>query len=137
MTIELLNASRNAPTGRGDDRTLTIIKSNWRIEMNEYLKSFEFNSMLALFVYWIPLAICLSVYFFRTIKIYKQDLSQCTRERYDPELTIGLIVWYLLISIIPAVNLFALVFEKKYLNIVSNISFQGYVVFFFEKQKFY
>jgi hypothetical protein len=79
--------------------------------MREYITSYEFVSMLALFTYWIPLAICLSVYFFRTIKLYRLDLSNCNDKFYTPTLTIGLIVWMFLLAITPAINLFALVFD--------------------------
>lgn len=80
--------------------------------MIEYVKSFEFTSMLALFVYWVPLFICAVVYFFRTIKLYKADLKN--REKlnfYTPTLTVGLIVWFITCTITPCINLFALVFD--------------------------
>lgn len=83
--------------------------------MFEGLKSavtgYEFISMLALFTYWIPLIICLTVYFFRFIGAYKEDLKLCTKEYYTPKLTLGVIVWYVVISVIPCINLFALVFD--------------------------
>jgi len=79
--------------------------------MIDYFKSYEFISMLALFTYWIPASVCLSVYFFRSIKLYKSDLKKCNDEHYRPDLTIGLLVWMLICSVIPAVNLLALVFD--------------------------
>ena len=79
--------------------------------MFEYLTSFEFLSALALFIYWIPAAICLSVYFLRCVSLYQKDLSKCEEKHYSPELTVGLIVWLLICAITPAVNLFALVFD--------------------------
>jgi hypothetical protein len=77
----------------------------------DYLRSFEFTSMLALYVYWVPLTVCLVVYFFRTIARYKLDLKRCEEKHYSPELTIGRIVWYVVLTITPSVNLFALVFD--------------------------
>lgn len=80
--------------------------------MIEYVKSFEFTSMLALYVYWVPLFICAVVYFFRTIKLYKSDLTKRQESRfYIPTLTVGLIVWFILLTITPCANLFALVFD--------------------------
>lgn len=94
--------------------------------MFEYIKSYEFMSMLALFTYWMPAAICLAVYFFRFISLYKKDLKNCENEYYNPSLTIGLIVWLLICAITPAVNLLALVFDCassvfKWLGTVLNI----------------
>ena len=74
------------------------------------LTSFEFSSMFALFVYWIPLSICLTVYFFLAIYAYKYDLEKCTEKFCCPTLTIGIIVAGILVSITPCVNLLALVF---------------------------
>jgi hypothetical protein len=79
--------------------------------MIDYVTSFEFMSMLALFVYWIPLAICVPVYLFRIIGLYKSDLDKSSNDHYRPELTVGLIVWWVICAITPAVNLFALVFD--------------------------
>ena len=79
--------------------------------VKSYAVSYEFMSMLALFTYWVPLFICLTVYLFRLIGMYKEDLSKCEKEFYTPQLTLGLIVWSVSVSIIPAINLFALVFD--------------------------
>jgi len=76
-----------------------------------YFSSYEFISMLDLFTYWIPAIICLSVYVFRFVEMYKKDLSKCNDKHYTPSLTLGVIVWYLSISVIPAINLFAMVFD--------------------------
>jgi len=79
--------------------------------VKNYAMSYEFMSMLALFTYWVPLFICLAVYLLRFVGMYKSDLDKCKDEFYRPELTIGVIVWFISVSIIPAINLFALVFD--------------------------
>ncbi len=79
--------------------------------VKNYAMSYEFISMIALFTYWIPLAICSFVYFFRFIQAYKDDLANCEEEFYQPTLTIGAIVWYISITIIPGINIFATVFD--------------------------
>jgi hypothetical protein len=80
--------------------------------MIEYIKSFEFTSTLALMVYWIPLAICAIVYFFRVIRLYKIDLEKRHHSTfYIPTLTVGLIVQFIVCTITPCVNLLALVFD--------------------------
>lgn len=88
--------------------TLNVNKDNM---MFEYIKSFEFTSTLALLVYWIPLFICAGVYFFRTISLYKTDLKKSDEMYYNPTLTIGLIVWFIVLTLTPCVNLLALVFD--------------------------
>jgi hypothetical protein len=79
--------------------------------MIDYVTSFQFMSMLALFVYWIPLAVCMPVYLFRAIGMYKSDLGKPGDDHYKPGLTVGLIVWWAICSVTPAINLFALVFD--------------------------
>ena len=79
--------------------------------MLEYLKSFEFASILALYIYWIPTAICTCVYFLRSVGLYQQDLQKCQEKFYTPQLTVGLITWFVILSITPCVNLLAVVFD--------------------------
>ena len=79
--------------------------------MIDYVKSYEFMSMLALFTYWIPALVCTVVYIFRFVRLYKLDLSKCEEKFYSPQLTVGLIVWLAICALTPAINLFALVFD--------------------------
>lgn len=79
--------------------------------MIDYLTSFDFTSALAIFLYWIPALICLSVYSVRAVRYYKDDLTKCTDDYYRPNLTVGRLVWWILCSITPGANLFALVFD--------------------------
>lgn len=79
--------------------------------MIDFITSFEFTSFLALLVYWTPLAICLAVYLLRTVHLYHNDLEKCQQKYYAPELTVGLIIWMIFLSVTPLVNVFALVFD--------------------------
>ena len=79
--------------------------------MLDFLKSFEFMSGLGVFTYWIPLLICTCVYFFRAIWLYKSDLSRCNENHYTPKLTVGLIIWFIILSVTPCINMFAMVFD--------------------------
>ena len=79
--------------------------------MIEYITSFEFTSMLALIIYWIPLLICATVYLTRTLLLYKADLKKCQDKFYTPTLTVGLIVWRVILTVTPCVNLLATVFD--------------------------
>ena len=94
--------------------------------MIDYIMSYEFVSFLALFTYWIPALICLSVYLFQCIYEYRQDLEKSSKDHYHPTLTVGIIFWRIILSITPAVNLIAMVFDTassvfKWLGSVLNI----------------
>lgn len=94
--------------------------------MIDYLTSFEFMSFLAIFVYWVPALVCLTVYLFRSLRLYRLDLEKCTEKFYSPSLTIGLIVWMVICAVTPGINLFTLVFDCassvfKWLGSVLNI----------------
>lgn len=79
--------------------------------MLDWIKNYQFNNTLALYTYWIPLGVCVTVYIFRFVERYRDDLKK-SEETYDvPTLTIGVIVGHLLLAITPAVNLFAMVFD--------------------------
>lgn len=80
--------------------------------MIDYVTSFEFTSTIALLVYWLPTAICLGVYFFKMIGMYRADIQKRDEGKYySPRLTIGWIVWHVIASVTPAANLIALVFD--------------------------
>lgn len=79
--------------------------------MIEYVTSFEFTSFLAVFVYWIPALVCATVYLFRGINAYRTDLQNCTERFYHPKLTVGMIIWHLIVVVTPCINLLAMVFD--------------------------
>jgi len=81
--------------------------------MIDYITSFEFNSQLALFIYWIPLAICAAVYPFRFVKMYKEDLTKSTEKFYEPSLTIGHIVAVTIGAVCPVINLVMAIFDAS------------------------
>lgn len=79
--------------------------------MIEWIKNYQFNGTLALFTYWVPLAVCLIVYAFRFVESYRDDVKNSTESYYRPTLTIGAILGHILLAVVPAVNLFAMVFD--------------------------
>lgn len=79
--------------------------------MIEWVKTYQFNGTLALFTYWVPLAVCLIVYAFRAVEAYRHDLEASVEKYYVPTLTIGSILGHVLLAVVPAVNLFAMVFD--------------------------
>lgn len=79
--------------------------------MIEWIKNYQFNGTLALYTYWIPLTVCLVVYAFRFVSTYRSDVKDCAKDHYHPSLTIGAILGHLMLAVVPAVNLFAMVFD--------------------------
>lgn len=61
----------------------------------------------------LPAALCLVGYFFRTIRKVKEDKTR--REEYDewyvPQETVGTILGRIIVSLIPTVNIMALVLD--------------------------
>ncbi len=79
--------------------------------IKEWVTSYQFVSLLALYTYWIPLSVCSVVYVMRCAAGYRADVKASSEKYYSPKLTVGYIVWHILISVIPGVNIFAMVFD--------------------------
>jgi hypothetical protein len=79
--------------------------------MIDWIKNYQFNGTLALYTYWVPLAVCLIVYAFRFVSAYREDVKKSSEPYYSPTLTIGAILGHILLAVTPAVNLFAMVFD--------------------------
>lgn len=79
--------------------------------IKEWLTSYQFASLLALYTYWIPLAVCSAVYVMRCAAYYRADVKASSEKYYSPKLTIGYIVWHIIITTLPAINIFAMVFD--------------------------
>ncbi|GAB3744980.1 hypothetical protein [Lysobacter olei] len=76
------------------------------------------NSWLALALYWMPLALCAYGYLVRSISMYRADLAdraEAARKPtvgfYYPKITIGTLVGYAFVSVVPVANLFAAIFD--------------------------
>ncbi len=79
--------------------------------MINWILNYQFNGTLALFTYWVPLAVCLIVYAFRFVRCYREDVQASKDKYYHPKVTIGAILGHILLAVVPAVNLFAMVFD--------------------------
>ena len=77
----------------------------------ELLKILSINNVIAIYTYWIPLVVCLVVYLFRFLELYRTDLEESKKEYYYPKLTVGYILGHIFLAIAPIINLFALVFD--------------------------
>ncbi len=84
--------------------------------MIDYVLSFQFNSLLGLLLYWVPLVLCLIGYTARTWNDYKHEIvrrEQCVKDRYSyfPNLTVGVVLSRIFSSVVPGFNIMALVFS--------------------------
>jgi hypothetical protein len=78
--------------------------------IKEWLTSYPFT-LLALYTYWIPLAVCSVVYVVRCARLYRADVKASKEEYYVPRLTVGYILCHVIITILPGVNIFAMVLD--------------------------
>ena len=76
------------------------------------------NGWIAMLLYWLPLALCAYGYFIRGIQKYRAELqkreqaeSKDPPDYYNPELTIGTLIGYALLIVLPIANLFAATFD--------------------------
>ncbi len=75
------------------------------------------NSLLALFLYWLPMVVCLIGYAIRIINDTAGDRKKrgaaeaSDKGFYVPSVTVGTLVACTLLSIIPIVNLWSAIFD--------------------------
>ena len=76
----------------------------------------EWNSWMALFLYWMPLALCAYGYTVEFVQKYRKELRDRAKAEadskayYSPELTLGWIVGHAVLTVMPVVNVFMAVF---------------------------
>jgi hypothetical protein len=75
----------------------------------------EWNSWIALLLYWLPLSLCAWGYTVRTVVKIRKDRERRagndTHRYYIPDITVGTLVGYLVLTVTPVANLFASIFD--------------------------
>lgn len=79
--------------------------------IKEWVTSYQFASLIALYTYWIPLVVCSVVYVIECGALYRADVKASAEKFYTPKLTVGYIVWRVINTTLPAINIFAMVFD--------------------------
>lgn len=80
--------------------------------MLEQLRSFDFTGLMGLSLYWVPFVLCSVSYFLKTHKEYREELrARDSSGHYYPKLTVGTIVGRAFCTVVPLINLLALVFD--------------------------
>lgn len=87
---------------------------NWIIE-----KLPAWNSWIALLLYWLPLALCAYGYTVRSFQRIAKDRQRredaLTHKHsyscYLPDITVGTLIGYVILSVAPVANLFAAIFD--------------------------
>lgn len=76
--------------------------------MIDWILGFRFNGLLGICLYWVPLALCAYGYTVRTALNYQKDLKDRANPRYyAPTDTVGSLVWRVLATVMPVINLWA------------------------------
>jgi hypothetical protein len=101
--------------------------------MIDYVLNFQFNSLLAVYLYWLPLALCVIGYTARTWLEYREELrrrEECVKTNYSyfPNLTLGVIVGRIFSAVAPGFNILALVFSVGGPMLSSVFGFFGSVL---------
>jgi hypothetical protein len=79
--------------------------------MIDYVMNFEFNGLIGMLLFWLPLALCAYGYVVRSYFDFQRDKSESANKFYHPTLTVGTLIGRGLVTIIPAANLLAAVFD--------------------------
>lgn len=85
---------------------------NWILE-----NAPAWNSWLALGLYWLPMALCLAGYAARAAKEIRQDVidrlayADGSSSYYSPTVTVGRLIGFVLLALIPIANLGAAAFD--------------------------
>ena len=89
--------------------------------MIDYILNFQFNTWLAVGLYWVPLTLCLIGYTVRSWNNYQDDIEKINAAKtcnsyytVRGQLTIGTVLGRFLGSIIPGLNILCLVFSIGY-----------------------
>ena len=81
--------------------------------MMEYytlVKNFAFTGEVGMYTYWLPLVLCAIGYTARTWQQVQQLKAPRETSHWVPNLTIGTILWRVILTVTPIVNVIALVF---------------------------
>ena len=86
--------------------------------MFDTILNFEFNSLLGILLYWVPLSLCLYGYTLRTWVNYQHDVKERALHEeqpkgnfYSPTDTIGTLIGRGIVTIVPVANLWAAAFD--------------------------
>lgn len=81
--------------------------------MIDWVIALRWNGMLALCLYWMPLAMCAYGYTLRTHSDYRKEVARRDKPggHYFPELTVGVLVGRAFVTAAPIANLFAAIFD--------------------------
>lgn len=70
------------------------------------------NSVIAIALYWVPLAFCVVGYTVRTWRHFRDDLTRRTSgEFYIPQDTVGTLIGRAVVTVFPMANLWAACFD--------------------------
>lgn len=83
----------------------------WLNNLQQQALSFDFTSMMGVWLYWVPMLICLVGEAFAIITLGHMDVKRRIEGEYTystsyrPQLTVGRIIWLMLLTFTPVVNI--------------------------------
>jgi uncharacterized membrane protein HdeD (DUF308 family) len=85
--------------------------------------AFDFTSQMGLLLYWLPLVLCAIGYVFRTIIKYQECCELRAEGKTFYSDTIGVLIGRFILTVVPVLNLFALVFSVMggYFKVLAHI----------------
>lgn len=81
------------------------------MEYYELIKTWTFTGSIGIWTYWVPLLLCAIGYTGKTIRQVRDIKTYTKHERYVEDLTLGQVIWRVLASITPIVNIMTLTFS--------------------------
>lgn len=87
---------------------------DWLISGLVLIKTF---SLWAIGLYYIPAVLCLVGYGFLLKKKYTEAVRAREKDQYFTSPTIGNVLGWILLSLVPVVNIFALIFDIELFNV--------------------
>lgn len=84
--------------------------------MIEQILAIQYNGIIAIVAYWIPMLLCLVGYTCKTWKEYREEVErskklQASNVSYTTNLTIGVIVNRICATFLPVLNIVAIAFD--------------------------
>jgi len=88
------------------------------MEYYDLIKTWSFTGEIGMYTYWLPLVLCAIGYSVRTIKqiqgikAYRERSGKLTDHvPYVHDLTVGTVLWRVLLTVTPVINILALSFS--------------------------
>lgn len=83
----------------------------WLNNLQQQAMGFDFTSMMGVWLYWVPMLVCLVGEALAIITLARRDVKHRSEgeytysPQYRPQLTVGRIIWLMILTFTPVVNI--------------------------------